>query len=169
MPLERDEGEYAYIGQLMLHGVPPYQQAYTMKLPGTPAAYACIMAVFGQTPSGIHLGLMLVNAASIVLVFLIGRRLLDEMSGAVAAVVFALLSSSFSVFGLAAHATHFVTLFALAGMYLILRATSPPPSEHQQPINSSSVIHHPSSLLFASGLCFGLAFLMKQHGVFFAA
>ena len=24
-PLERDEGEYAYLGQLMLDGVPPYQ------------------------------------------------------------------------------------------------------------------------------------------------
>src|ERR1035438_1591219 len=65
VPLERDEGEFAYAGQLMLHGVPPYRDTYTMKLPGTYAAYAVIMAVFGQSPSGIHLGLTLVNAASI--------------------------------------------------------------------------------------------------------
>jgi hypothetical protein len=38
IPLERDEGEYAYSGQLMLQGVPPYKLAYTMKLPGTHAA-----------------------------------------------------------------------------------------------------------------------------------
>src|SRR2546425_456125 len=75
MPLERDEGEYAYAGQLMLQGVPPYKEAYNMKLPGTYAAYALIMAAFGQSPSGIHLGLMLVNVASIVLVFLLGRKL----------------------------------------------------------------------------------------------
>ena len=31
VPLERDEGEYAYVGQLMLQGVPPYQEVYTMK------------------------------------------------------------------------------------------------------------------------------------------
>ena len=62
MPLERDEGEYAYAGQLILQGVPPYKEAYNMKLPGTYAAYAAIMAVFGQSPSGIHLGLTLVNA-----------------------------------------------------------------------------------------------------------
>lgn len=37
-PLERDEGEYAYAGQLMLQGIPPYQLAYNMKLPGTYAA-----------------------------------------------------------------------------------------------------------------------------------
>src|SRR6476469_8012843 len=76
MPLERDEGEYAYAGQLLLHGIPPYKLAYNMKLPGTDAAYALLMAVFGQTPSGIHVGLTLVNTASIVLVFLLGRKLL---------------------------------------------------------------------------------------------
>lgn len=198
IPLERDEGEYAYAGQLILQGTPPYVAAYNMKLPGTYAAYACIMAVFGQTPFGIHLGLMLVNALSIVLVFLIGRRILDEIAGAVAAVAFALLSTSTSVFGLAGHATHFVTLFALAGLYLLLRATngkmagvsdSLAPSEGERaevrglpPSSINPLIHKSnspisaffasfrgySSLLFTSGLCFGLAFLMKQHGIFFA-
>src|ERR1700681_2047843 len=85
MPLERDEGEYAYAGQLILQGVPPYKEAYNMKLPGTYAAYALIMAVFGQSRSGIHLGLALVNAASIVLVFLLGRKLLDDVAGMAAA------------------------------------------------------------------------------------
>src|SRR5205085_8049840 len=61
VPLERDEGEYAYAGQLMLDGIPPYQLAYNMKLPGTYAAYAAILAIFGQTSHGIHLGLLLVN------------------------------------------------------------------------------------------------------------
>ncbi len=49
MPLERDEGEYAYAGQLILQGIPPYELAYNMKLPGTYYAYALGMAVFGQT------------------------------------------------------------------------------------------------------------------------
>src|SRR5947209_14482711 len=76
MPLERDEGEYAYAGQLMLQGVPPYKEAYNMKLPGTYAAYALIMSVFGRNPARIHIGLTLVNAASIVLMLLLGRRYL---------------------------------------------------------------------------------------------
>ena len=46
IPLERDEGEYAYSGQLMLEGIPPYQLAWNMKLPGTYAAYAVMMALF---------------------------------------------------------------------------------------------------------------------------
>src|SRR5580765_5774074 len=93
MPLERDEGEYAYAGDLLLQGVPPYKEAYNMKLPGTYAAYAVIMAVLGQSPTGIHLGVTLINVTSIVLVFLLGRKLLDELAGVVAAVCFALLSA----------------------------------------------------------------------------
>ena len=75
VPLERDEGEYGYAGQLILQGIPPYKLAYNMKPPGTYAAYAVLMAVFGQTTRGIHLGLLLVSAASSLLVMRLGRRL----------------------------------------------------------------------------------------------
>lgn len=160
MPLERDEGEYAYAGQLMLHGLAPYKEAYTMKLPGTYAAYALIMALFGQSPAGIHVGLALVNAASIVLMFLLGRRLLDEAAGVAAAVAFALLSLSPSVLGLAAHATHFVVLAALGGTLVLLRACDAA-NGGQRPMVSGQLP------FFLSGLLFGLAFLMKQHGLFF--
>ena len=71
-PLERDEGEFAYAGQLILQGVPPYKLAYNMKLPGTYLAYAALMAVFGQTTAGIHLGLLAVNLATIVLLYRFG-------------------------------------------------------------------------------------------------
>ena len=157
MPLERDEGEYAYAGQLILQGVPPYKEAYNMKLPGTYAAYAAIMAVFGQSPSGIRLGVALVNAAAIVLVFLLGRKLLDEAAGLAAAAAFALLSLSPSVLGLAGHATHFIVLLALSGTWVLLSALERPPPGRLRP----------ASLIGASGLLFGLAFLMKQHGIFF--
>src|SRR5215510_4738411 len=92
MPLERDEGEYAYAGQLILQGIPPYQLAYNMKLPGTYAAYALLMAVFGQTPAGIHLGVIFVNASCILLVFLIAKQLFNATAAAVAGATFALLS-----------------------------------------------------------------------------
>src|SRR6266550_8784460 len=99
IPLERDEGEYAYAGQLMLQGIPPYKLAYNMKFPGTYAAYALIMSIFGQTITGIHLGFLLVNAATIALVFLLGRRLINEMAGLVAAASYAVLSLSPTVLG----------------------------------------------------------------------
>src|SRR6202140_939096 len=69
MPLERDEGEYAYAGQLILQGIPPYRLAYNMKFPGTYYAYSVILALFGQTQWGIHVGLLFINAATVLLVF----------------------------------------------------------------------------------------------------
>lgn len=162
-PLERDEGEYAYAGQLLLHGVAPYKDVYNMKLPGTYAAYAAIMGVFGQTPAGVHLGLLAVNGGCILLMFLVGRKLLDESTGLAAAVTFALLSLSPSVLGLAGHATHFVALFALGGILLLLYAC---PLEPTPASNLPAV--SPRLLLFSSGLLLGLAFVMKQHGLFFA-
>ncbi len=50
IPLERDEGEYTYMGQLLLQGVPPYGEAYNMKFPGTYIMYALSMAVLGSEP-----------------------------------------------------------------------------------------------------------------------
>jgi hypothetical protein len=162
IPLERDEGEYAYAGQLMLQGEPPYKDVYNMKLPGTYAAYALIMALFGQTPSAIHFGLMLVNMGSIALMFLIGRALLDETTGIVAAISFALMSLSPSVLGLAGHATQFVVLPALGGILLLIRVTRQGAREP-----ATHPVQRIASNCFLSGLLFGLAFLMKQHGVFF--
>src|SRR5438128_12408619 len=75
IPLERDEGEYAYAGQLLLQGIPPYKLAYNMKFPATYAAYAVIMSIFGQTVIGMHGGLLLVNAATIALLLFVGCRL----------------------------------------------------------------------------------------------
>lgn len=153
MPLERDEGEYAYAGQLILQGIPPYKLVYSMKLPGTYAVYAVIMSIFGETPSGIHLGIMLANAVATLLVFLLGKHLHGTLTGVVAGCTYALLSTRSSVLGLQGHATHFVVLAALAGILLILHA-----------IDRSSKI-----LLFSGAFFLGIAFLMKQPGIVFAA
>jgi hypothetical protein len=123
VPLERDEGEYAYAGQLILEGVPPYALARNMKLPGAYAAYAVLRRVFGETIGGVHLGLMLVNAAAALLVFLLGRRLFGARGGLAACAAYAVMSVGDAVMGTQAHATHFVVLPALGGILLLLRAT----------------------------------------------
>src|SRR6476659_5118819 len=145
IPLERDEGEYAYAGQLLLQGIPPYKLAYNMKFPGTYGAYALIMALFGQTIVGIHLGLLLINAATILLIFLLCRRLINSIAGIAAAMTYAVLSVSPSVFGFAAHGEHFLMLPALGGMLLLVNKSDGRNFER----------------LFASGLLFGTSLLMK--------
>ena len=147
VPLERDEGEFAYIGQLLLKGVAPFTHAYTMKLPGVSALYALFISIFGQTPAGIHLGLLLVNAICIWLVYLLARRLFEPQTAALSGASYAVMSLSQAVYGAHAHATHFVVLFALAGFLLLFRALD----------------RRGLAAAFGSGLCFGLAFTMKQH------
>jgi len=151
VPLERDEGEYAYAGQLILKGVPPYLEAYNMKFPGTYYAYALIMALFGQTTRGIHVGLMLVNAGTALIVFAIARRLADDLCAAVAATTFVILSLDRGILGIFAHATHFVLLPALGGALLLLVARQ---SERLWPS-------------LAGGTLLGAAVLMKQHALVF--
>jgi hypothetical protein len=151
IPLERDEGEYAYAGQLMLQGLPPYKLAYNMKLPGTYAAYALIMSVFGQTTEGIRTGLLFINLVTVFFVFLLGRRFSGLGAGVMAAACYALLSVSPSVLGFCGHATHFVILAALGGILLLLKAIE----QNKKPF------------FFWSGVTFGIGYLMKQPGAVF--
>jgi 4-amino-4-deoxy-L-arabinose transferase-like glycosyltransferase len=147
LPLERDEGEYAYAGQLMLQGIPPYQLAYNMKFPGTYAAYAVIMALFGQTPAGIHFGLLCLTTLTALMLFWLGKKMLDETAGTVAASAYAVLAACPSMLGLAGHATHFCAFFATAGLCAMWLARQ----------NGNRLI------ALAAGLLFGTAVLMKQH------
>ena len=151
MLLERDEGEFAYMGQLLLQGLPPYLTAYSMKLPGMCFIYAFIMAIFGQSTSAIHLGLLIFNGIAIVLVFLLTRYIVDEIAGVVAAFVYAFLSVSPSFLGTSAHATQFLVPFALGGLLLLLKA----------------IDQGKTWLMIASGFLLGMAFLVKQHAIFF--
>ncbi|MGH8023058.1 MAG: ArnT family glycosyltransferase, partial [Limisphaerales bacterium] len=152
-PLERDEGEFAYGGQLMLHGVSIYAGAYTdaLKLPGTCAAYALAMALMGQTTTAIHVMVIFVTLATAILVYLLARRLCSDAAAVIASGAYALLAISPPSFGLAAHATHFVMLPAVAGIFLLRHSGR----------------QLGSARIFISGLLLGLAILMKQTGAVF--
>ena len=153
VPLERDEGAYAYMGQLILQGVPPYAESHDVKMPGLYAAYALILALFGHTHTAIHLGLLLLNAATIVLLFMLARRLFGNLSALVTAAAFAILSLGRPVQGLFANAEHFVILPAVAGLVLLLWALD----------------RNRIWAVFLSGAILGIAFIIKQPGAAFVA
>lgn len=153
LPMERDEGEYAQGGQIILRGEPLYQNLHTMKLPGIHAAYGVGMAVFGQTLRGVRLWHIVVNAATLVMMFLLCRRLFDsDAVGLAAAACLALLLMMRQVQGFWANAEHFVLLPALAGLVVLVRA----------------VDRDRTWLLAVAGLLLGLAPVVKQHGGAFA-
>lgn len=151
LPLERDEGEYAYMAQMMLDGVAPYGTAANMKLPGTSAAYALIFLVFGESVRAIHLGLLLVDLMTCAGLFLVARRLFSAMAGIAAAASYLLLVSGVGVLGLWAHATHFVVLPAVVAVWLLLQGE----------------VSLRQTALVGAGALMGVAFLMKQHGILF--
>lgn len=152
IPLERDEGDYAYIAQLLLQGVAPYTEAYEMRLPGIFGAYALIVAAFGETHVGVHLGLLVVNGATIALLYGIAARLLGPLAGMAAASVYGCYSLSPALLGFTANTEHFVLLPVLGGLLWLLRSDA-----------------GRGAALFGSGLLFGLGLVMKQHAIFFAA
>jgi hypothetical protein len=143
LPLERDEGGYATIAQMLLAGVAPYAEAYEMRMPGVFLAYALCLGLLGESAEALRIGLALANAGSTLLLYLLGRRLADETTGASAAVLFAATSLLASVLGLAANTEHFVLLPAIAGLWVLGAAAR-------------------AGRAWWGGCLLGLAFLTKQ-------
>ena len=149
MPLERDEGEFAYQARLILQGEVPYQSAYNKKLPGVSYAYALGFLVFGDSARSIKLTLLVANALAILLLYGLAWRIYGPRAGLAAAAAYALLSVSAGVLGHAGHATQFVNAFLLAGLYVLVR--------HEPPRWGWIVL---------AGVLLGAAVLMKQHALF---
>ena len=153
MPLERDEGEFAYMGQLMRQGIPPYQLGFLniKMLRHVRGVYGDDGA--GENPlMGIHLGFQVfINLGTLALLCLLARRFLDDAWVLICCAAYVLLSLSPKVLGLQGHATNLVMICALAGLLALLRARDKPGP----------------GMMFVSGLLFGLSFLCKQPGLFF--
>jgi hypothetical protein len=109
------------------------------------------MSVFGQPPGGVHLGLLAVHLATLAVLFCVARKFLDLCGAAVATAAYALMTLSAAYLGLAAHATHFVLLPALLGIWMLLR------------LETGGRL----SGFLGCGSLFGAAFLMKQPGMVF--
>lgn len=150
VPFERDEGEYAYGGQLILEGLGNGVPLQNIK-PTIYTIYALIMSVFGQSPQGIHFGLLCINTTSILLLFLIAWRLYNARVAVASAAIYALLSLGPSVQGMLANREHFVMVFALGGMFVLWRAI-----ERQK-----------GYLVFIGSLLLGTTILIRPNGAAF--
>jgi 4-amino-4-deoxy-L-arabinose transferase-like glycosyltransferase len=121
VPLERDEGEYAYIAQRMLAGEVPYRDAFDQKPPGVFAAYLLAFAVAGPTVQGIHLFLALWTAVTAAALYALVRRLAGGLAAGFALLVFALASSDPSVQGHAANTENWMLLPLVLAAHACLR------------------------------------------------
>ena len=122
IPMERDEGIYAYGGRMILDGKVPYLDFYEQKFPGLFYSYAAIMAIFGRTLEGIHHGFTFLNVVTIVMLFFVGRRLFNDFTGVIVAATFALISLTPYASGFTRQSEHILVFFATAAILSTLKA-----------------------------------------------
>ncbi len=149
MPLERDEGEYAYGAQLLLQGEELYDNVYSLKWPGIFWSYAAILLVFGQTASAIHFGVVILNVSTAYLVYKLCKHLVSSLPALIGGLCYLIFTIQRELQGITANSEHFVIFyFSIALLFIFkYRAQLKPP------------------LLFWAGVFSGLSFLNKQHAI----
>lgn len=121
LPLERDEGEYAYIAWRMQDGGVPYLDAFDQKPPGSFAAYWLAFTLFGRDAKTPRLLLHLWSAATAWLLFLLVQRLAGRLAAAGAVLVFAALAADPRIGGATANTEAFLLLPLVAALLCAVR------------------------------------------------
>ncbi len=147
IPLERDEGSFAYIGHWIWRGRELYTDMLDSKLPGLYGIYGLFTTLFGLSATGVHIALLTANIVSAWCLYALARKIYTPYVAAIATSFYLFLTISLNVVGFAAHATQLLTPFVLAGALLFW-----------QGIDSGRLLR-----FFLAGLCIGLAFTVKQQ------
>jgi hypothetical protein len=151
MPLERDEGGYAYIGSHLFGSQRLYTDMYDIKLPGLYLLYACFDLLPGGPSTRIHLGLLCMHAGALWFFHQLIDRILGKTEAHLATALFAVSAVLPGVYGFASHATQLLQLPLMLALLLLWKNGS-----------KRSV-----SALFFSGILLGIAFTIKQPAVVF--
>jgi hypothetical protein len=123
LPLERDEGEYAYVAQhLLAADFVPYRDAFVHKPPGVFLVYLAALKTTGESVRGIRLFALLWMGATLLLVALLARQLAGPLAGALAAFAFAAVHAAPSLLGPTANTEMLLLLPLVASFVLVLRA-----------------------------------------------
>jgi hypothetical protein len=151
IPLERDEGSFAYIGHWLWRGKDLYTDMLDSKLPGLYTYYGVFTTLFGYNASGVHMGLLVANMVSAICFYLFLKEVFNQYISAIACSLFLWMVMSANVLGFAAHATQLLSPFVLGGILLFWKG-----------LQKNKVY-----LFFLSGLLIGIAFTIKQQSAIF--
>jgi len=121
LPLERDEGDYAYVAWRMLEGDVPYRDAFDQKPPGIYAVYAALFSLGGRSGVAIHLMLYAWTAACAFALVRLVRDLAGEFAAAFAALAFVLLAADPRLTATAANTESFMVLPIVASWAALWR------------------------------------------------
>jgi hypothetical protein len=145
IPLERDEGEYAYMAWRWLEGEVPYVETFDQKPPAIFAAYALIIATLGGSPSAIHWGAQLQLLLALLVLMQLGRKLFGPAVGVGAGLLAAVATTGPAMFANAANTEIFALLPLIAGLAL----------------SASAARRDDLRLASLAGVCAGVALLFK--------
>ncbi len=151
IPFERDEGEYAYVAQLILQGYHPYLDAYNMKFPGTYFMYALFFLIGGESVETIRYGTLIMLIVTSLFIFSLAKKMFDTTSAFVAVVFFTALNATFGGEGIMSNAEHFVMFFVIAGIYFLFKSEG---AKH-------------TGYSFLAGLFLATSVIVKQPGYAF--
>ncbi len=148
-PLDCDEAAYAYIGHRLVHGDVMYRDLTENKPPLGYWLYALAVRIGGYNELTIRLLPIPAVLLSIALVWWIAGQLAGPLTACLAAVLFALLSTDPYLFGNGSNLEHFMNLFSVASLALLILAWR---LNRRWPI-------------LAAGVCLGAAALVKQVAI----
>lgn len=97
VPLERDEGEYAYCAWQMRQGGMPYRDIVTSVSPGIFFLYRFCFALFGDTVKDIRLFTMWYLILTLIMFYYVARRRLGIFAALAASLVFVFLTTDPSI------------------------------------------------------------------------
>jgi hypothetical protein len=124
IPLERDEGEYAYIAWRLGHNELPYRDWVDQKPPAVFYVYRFALSLPFDPVRAIHFVGLLFSAASVCALFFLGLRFMDRFWAWLGAALFALLSSDPLVQGTAANTELFMLCPFILSLIAFLAAAA---------------------------------------------
>lgn len=121
VPLERDEGEYAYIAWRMSQGEVPYRDHFDQKPPGVFFLYY-LTFLFDDSVEAIHGMMHLYTLATIALIFFLTRELSGSPgAGLLAAAAFSIATAQPAITGQAANTEIFMLLPLVGSLLVFMR------------------------------------------------
>ena len=126
IPLERDEGEYAYIAWRLGHNELPYRDWVDQKPPAVFWTYRAALVLPFDPIRAVHLATLLFSAASSCALFFLALRFMNRFWALVAAALFTLLSADPFAQGTAANTEVFMLLPLILSQIALLKAADNP-------------------------------------------
>jgi len=122
LPLERDEGAYAYVARIWLQGGLPYRDVFDHKPPLIYLLYMPALLVGDPGPVAIRLWNSILFVLQLPLLYAIGRKLWDQTGALLAVVMYAIIGSTFSLQALVLNTEQALVLPALIGLFALVHA-----------------------------------------------